>query len=161
MTTRTTVKKSDSKATNSLILKDLSLALLTPDQCDAITKANYHHPESRLILQFFLHANYAWHLARKIQNKPSSIDSIDWALYEKNTAKLITESLSKLLPGVSTEPWNPDKPAPIPLSKPARKTKTAVKQACGCTQKHSSAAGVVEACQLGKAQGQDESWTGY
>jgi hypothetical protein len=58
MTTRTSVRKSDSKASDSLILKDLSLALLTPDQFQAITAANYHHPESRLILQLFLHANY-------------------------------------------------------------------------------------------------------
>jgi len=120
MTTRTAVRKSDSKASDSLILKDLSLALLTPDQFQAITTANYHHPESRLILQLFLHANYGWHLARKIQNKPSSIDSIDWASYEKNTAKLLTDSLSKLLPGVSIEPWNPDKPPgavfQVPLS---------------------------------------------
>jgi len=161
MTTRTAVRKSDSKASDTLILKDLSLALLTPDQFQAITTANYHHPESRLILQLFLHANYGWHLARKIQNKPSSIDSIDWALYEKNTAKLVTDSLSKLLPGVSSEPWNHSKPAPIPPSKPARKTRTAVKQACGCSEKHSQAAGVVDACARGKAQGQDESWTGY
>jgi hypothetical protein len=161
MTTRTTVRKTDSKASASLILKDLSLELLTADQFQAITEANYHHPESRLVLQLFLHASYGWHLARKIQNKPSSIDSIDWALYEKNTAKLITESLSKLLPGISTEPWKPDIRGPVPPSKPARKTRTAVKQACGCSEKHSQAAGVVDACALGKAQGQDESWTGY
>jgi len=109
----------------------------------------------------FLHANYGWHLARKIQNKPSSIDSIDWALYEKNAAKLLTETLSKLLPGISTEPWKPDIRGPVPPSKPARKTRMAAKQACGCTEKHSQAAGVVDACARGKAQGQDESWTGY
>jgi hypothetical protein len=36
-----------------------------------------------------------------------------------------------------------------------------LKQACGCKHKHSDAAGVVAACQLGQAQGQDETWTGY
>ncbi len=34
------------------------------------------------------------------------------------------------------------------------------RQACGC-RKHSAAAGVVEACLLGRAQGADEYWTGY
>jgi len=34
-------------------------------------------------------------------------------------------------------------------------------QACGCSHKHSDAVGVVAACQLGQAQGQDETWTGY
>ena len=36
-----------------------------------------------------------------------------------------------------------------------------VRQACGCRQKHSDAAGVIDAYQLGKEQGQDEMWTGY
>jgi len=127
----------------------------------SITRANHHHPESFLVLQLFLHANYAWHLARKIQNKPSSIDSIDWALYEKNTAKLLNQSLSKLLAGISTEPWKPDIGEPVPEAKPAKKSRVAARQNCGCSHKHSQAAGVVDACELGKAQGQDESWTGH
>ncbi|MBZ0189071.1 MAG: hypothetical protein K8F91_22690 [Candidatus Obscuribacterales bacterium] len=36
-----------------------------------------------------------------------------------------------------------------------------MRQACGCRQKHSDAAGVIEACRLGQEQGQDELWTGY
>jgi hypothetical protein len=35
------------------------------------------------------------------------------------------------------------------------------RQACGCRHKHSDAAGVVAACQLGQDQAQDEMWTGY
>ena len=35
------------------------------------------------------------------------------------------------------------------------------KQACGCRYKHSDAAGVVAACQLGQEQGRNESWTGF
>jgi hypothetical protein len=161
MTTRTVAKKSTAKASNAPILKDLSLQLLTADQFEAITKANYYHPDSRLVLQLFLHVNYSWHLARNIQNKPSSLGSIDWVLYEKNAEKLIAESLSKLLSGISPEPWNLEAPAPVPASKPQRKTRAVTRQACGCSQQHSQAAGVVAACQLGKAQGQDESWTGY
>lgn len=34
-------------------------------------------------------------------------------------------------------------------------------QACGCRNKHSDAAGVIEACMLGREQGQDEYWTGF
>ena len=160
MTTRT-ARTSTPKASTTPILKGLSQQLLTQEQFEAITKANYYHPESRLVLQLFLHANYSWHLARKIQNKPSSLDSIDWALLEKNAEKLIIESLSKLLSGISREPWYPDAPAPVPASKPSRKAKPVARQACGCSQQHSQAAGVVAACQLGKAQGQDESYTGY
>lgn len=42
-----------------------------------------------------------------------------------------------------------DPPAPSP------------KQDCGCRRKHSDAAGVIAACQLGQEQGRDEMWTGY
>lgn len=158
MNTRPTTKKASSatktKSSNALILKDLPLELLSPEQFEAVTKANYHHPESRLILQLFLKANYIWQLARKIQHKPSAIDTIDWSLIEKNTVKLINETLDKLLTGVDVQ-------APVAPVEPATKKKSALKQACGCRQKHSDAAGVVEACMRGKAQGQDESWTGY
>jgi hypothetical protein len=161
MIKRTTTKKSTAKADNTSVLKDLSFQLLTPEQFDAITKANYPHPESRLVLLLFLHANYSWQLARKIQNKPSDLDSIDWVLYEKDAEKLITETLSKLLSGVSRESWHLAAPVPVPASKSQRKTRESTAQACGCRQPHSQAAGVIAACQLGKAQGADESWTGY
>ena len=165
--TSTTTKKTDSstqsKATNALILKDLPLEIVTPEQYESITRANYYHPESRLILELFLQTNYLWQLARKIQHKPESIASINWSSIERSTGKLISQSLSKLLTGIDNKPWNQDLPAPPVLaSKPTKKTKTAQqKQACGCSTKHSDAADVVEACQLGKAQGSDESWTGY
>ena len=158
MNTRPTTKKAISatktKTSNALILKELPLELLTPEQFEAVTKANYYHPESRLILQLFLKANYIWQLARKIQHKPSAIDTIDWSLIEKNTAKLINETLSKLLTGVNVQ-------APAPPVALSTKKKPALKQACGCRHKHSDAAGVVEACLRGQAEGRDESWTGY
>ncbi len=158
MNTRPTTKKATSttktKTSKSLILKDLPLELLTPEQFEAVTKANYYHPESRLILQLFLKANYIWQLARKIQHKPSAIDTIDWSLIEKNTAKLINETMSKLLTGVNVQ-------SPAPPVAPATKKKPVPKQACGCRHKHSDAAGVVEACLHGQAEGRDESWTGY
>lgn len=129
MSIRSTTKKTtartkcDTDNSNALILKELPLQLLTPEQYEAITRANYYHPESRLILQLFLQANYTWQLARKLQNKPTSIDSIDWALVETNTAKLINESLVKLLPGIDNQPWNPV-PQPPPPAKPGRKKST-------------------------------------
>ena len=155
----TTVKRS--RAATAPVLKDLDMLLLTPEQSEAITKANYYHPDSRLVLQLFLHVNYSWHMARKIQNKPSTVDTIDWAALEKSAARLISDSLARLLVGVSREPWDVLPPAPPPVSKPARRLKEPVRQACGCTRKHSKAAGVIEACALGKAQGADETWTGY
>ena len=161
MIKRTTTKKSTAKADNTSVLKDLSFQLLTPEQFEAIAKANYPHPESRLVMLLFLHANYSWQLARKIQNKPSNIHSIDWVLYEKDAKKLITEILSKLLSGVSKEPWHLAAPSAVPAAKSQRKTREVTAQACGCRQPHSKAAGVIAACQLGKAQGADESWTGY
>ncbi|MBX9719946.1 MAG: hypothetical protein K2X81_01000 [Candidatus Obscuribacterales bacterium] len=170
MATRATSKKtpteSKSKTSNALILKNLPLELLTPEQFEAVTKANYHHPESRLILLLFLQTNYLRQLACKIQNKPESISSINWSSIERSTAKIINESLEKLLNGIDNKPWKPTAAPlaaePASISKPARKAKTAaLKQACGCTTKHSNAAGVVAACQLGKDQGRDESWTGY
>ncbi len=94
----TQTKKADSKK--------LSLsndAALSPEQYEQITRNNYYHPESKLILQLFLQVNYTCQLARKIQQKPSLIDTIDWALIERNTAKVISETKSKLLVGVTVQ----------------------------------------------------------
>ena len=125
----------------------MPLELLTPEQFEAVTAANYHHPESRIILYLFLHTNHLWQLARKIQNNPAALAETNWASIEKNTAKCINETLEKLLTGVVV-----GKPAPAP--------KRRRKLECGCSH-HSDAAGVVEACMLGQQQGQDETWTGY
>jgi hypothetical protein len=163
MTTRTTTRKTTPPARSKpgTILKDLPVELLTPEQFEAVTKANYHHPDSRLVLSLFLNANYFWQIARKMQNKPSPITSIDWALIEKNTAALISNSLSKLLSGIDRQPWQVEACPVEPKSKTESKTKSSKLQSCGCRDKHSQAAGVVEACKLGKRQGNDESWTGY
>ncbi|MBY0552040.1 MAG: hypothetical protein K2W95_32450 [Candidatus Obscuribacterales bacterium] len=139
------------------VLEDLDLALLTPEQFEAMTKANYHHPESRLILMLFLQANYLWQLARKLQNKSSGIDKIDWALIEKNTAAMLCDTLSKLLTGVKPEPWQLP---PVKAPEPPKPRKRKPRLACGCAH-HSDAAGVVEACILGQEQGGDETWTGF
>lgn len=147
---RTTAKKVFSKDPNAQILKDLPLSLLSPEQYEAITKANYYHPESRLVLELFLHTDYLWQLARKIQNKSTSIEFINWAMIEKNTAKAIDATLQQLLNGVRVEARK--------IAEPKHKARKRL--ACGCTQ-HSDAAGVVEACMLGQEQGRDELWTGY
>ena len=164
-TTRTTAKKAEppvkTEAENAVIFKGLDLEILTPEQSEAVTRANYYHPESRLVLELFLETNYLWQLARRIQHKPDSIASINWPVIERSTARIINQSLSKLLAGVNREPWNMGPPVPLSSSKPARKSKPACRQACGCSQKHSDAAGVVAACQLGQDQGRDESWTGH
>jgi len=165
MAARTTTRKTTKQPAPGAIetaLKDLSLQLLTPDQFEAVTKANYYHPDSRLVLQLFLYVNYIWQISRRLQNDPATVSSFDWMLIEKNTAKLISDSLSKLLSGIDTQPWNKDLTASKTSSKLTRNTvKLVPKQACGCRFKHSDAAGVVEACELGRAQGQDETWTGY
>lgn len=147
---RTATKKGPPKDLNAQILKDLPVALLSPEQYEAITKANYYHPESRLILQLFLQTDYLWQLARKMQSKSSTIEFINWAVIEKNTAKAIHETLDKLLSGVRVEAKQAAEP----------KSKSRKRLACGCAH-HSDAAGVIEACLLGQEQGSDELWTGY
>lgn len=147
---RTTRKPKEAKVSNVVLLKDLPLQILSPEQYEAITKANYYHPESRLILQLFLQTDYLWQIARKVQDKPSTIDTINWAGIEKSTAKLLNETLDKLLAGVQIQTVE------IPEPKPKKRKRLA----CGCSH-HSDAAGVVEACMLGQEQGRDETWTGY
>jgi hypothetical protein len=144
-------RKTSTAKSNTVILKDLPLELLTPEQFEAVTRANYHHAESRLILYLFLHTNHLWQLARKIQNNPAMLETINWASIEKNTARCINETLDKLLTGVVVA-----KPDTVAAEPPKRRRKLA----CGCAS-HSNAAGVVEACMLGKQQGQDERWTGH
>lgn len=139
------------------IYDDLDLALLTPQQFEAITKANYHHPESRLVLTLFLQANYVWQLARKLQNKPSAIDEVNWAIIEKNTASLLRDTLDKLLTGVNRDAWPLGSVKPV---EPVKLRKRRPRLACECTH-HSDAAGVVEACIAGQEQGTDERYTGY
>ena len=160
-TTKTTVpvKKSSSRTMPDLkVLKDLSEQLLTPEQFEAVTKVNYHHPDSRVVLHLFLHANYVWQIARKLQNDPALVDSFDWATIEKNSCKLVNDTLAKLLTGIDPTSWTGLPPTAVVTSKPARKAKPRL--ACGCAY-HSYAAGVVDACQSGQEQGRDETWTGY
>lgn len=144
------------------VLDDLDLSQLSPDQYEAITKANYYHPETRLILMLFLQVDHLWQLARKMQNKSSSVKEINWTLVEKNSGSLIRDTLAKLLTGVTPQAWTtepkPAKPAPAPAKKSPPKRKPRL--ACGCAH-HSDAAGVVEACLLGQEQGADERWTGF
>lgn len=154
------VKKSSSRTIPDLkVLKDLSEQLLTPEQFEAVTKVNYHHPDSRVVLHLFLHANYVWQIARKLQNDPALVDSFDWATIEKNSGKLVNETLAKLLTGIDPSSWTGNQPVPAKGSKPVRGTprpKAKSRLACGCKY-HSDAAGVVEACQLGQMQGADEA----
>lgn len=165
MSTRTTTRKTTKQAApkdSNAVLTDLSMQLLTPDQFEAVTRANYYHPDSRLVLHLFLYVNYIWQISRRLQNNPSVVNSFDWALVEKNTARLISDSLSRLLSGIDRQAWTDDLTASMSSSKLTPNTvKLVPKQACGCRFKHSDAAGVVEACELGRAQGQDETWTGY
>jgi hypothetical protein len=85
--------------------KELPTDLLSPEEYSAMTAANYHHPESRLILQLFLHVNYLWQLSRHMQNKPSSIPVVDWQTIEINAGMCIRSTCNKLLGGVEVSPW--------------------------------------------------------
>ena len=53
-TTRTTAKKTEppvkTGAENAVILKGLPMELLTPEQSEAVTAANYYHPEDLSII---------------------------------------------------------------------------------------------------------------
>ena len=108
--TETKPKAAPAKATKqalsrTTILKDQELQLLMPDEFEAITKANYYHPESRIVLQLFLQANYFWHITRFMQGKKTSIKELDWVRLEINTSTLISKTLETLLTGVQVTPW--------------------------------------------------------
>lgn len=106
---RTTTKKTVSKSRKATIhkhLEDQPLDLLSPQEFQAITAANYDHPESRIILRLFLHVNYFWHVSRHMQGPRSGISSIDWNCIEENAAQTIRDTFEKLLPGVETSAWD-------------------------------------------------------
>jgi hypothetical protein len=84
---------------------ELPMKLLTDEEYEAITRANYEHPESRLILQLFLQVNYLWHLSRQMQNKSSSIPVVDWLTVEMTARKTIMATFTKLLLGVDISAW--------------------------------------------------------
>ena len=104
-TTKTSVAK-ESKPKIHRHVEDQPLELLAPGEYEAITAANYEHPESRIILRLFLHANYFWQISRYMQGLPSSVTSVDWARMEANSGQLIRNTFEKLLPGVQTTAWD-------------------------------------------------------
>lgn len=82
------------------------LDLLAPQEFEAITAANYEHPESRIILRLFLQVNYIWHVSRHMQGLPSTVSAVDWKRLEENSAQAIRNTFQKLLPGVETTAWD-------------------------------------------------------
>lgn len=96
------------KATKIKVRKDVEeqLELLTPQEYEAITSANYGHPESRVVLRMFLQINYFWHLSRHMQGLPSSVSAVDWKKVEENSAQTIRNTFHMLLPEVPTNPWD-------------------------------------------------------
>ncbi len=101
----TAAKPTKQALSRPAVLKDQELRLLAPDQFEAITKANYYHPESRIVLQLFLQANYFWQITRLMQGKKTSIKEVDWVRMEINTSALISKTLETLLTGVEVTPW--------------------------------------------------------
>lgn len=87
-------------------LEDQQLELLAPQEFEAITAANYGHPESRIILRMFLHVNYFWHISRHMQGLPSSVSAVDWKKVEDNSAQAIRNTFHMLIPGVRTSAWD-------------------------------------------------------
>src|ERR1035437_9606621 len=104
-TTKTAVAK-ESKTKNTKLLDDQPLELLSPQEYEAITAANYHHPESRIILRLFMHVNYFWHISRHMQGLPSSVTAVDWQKIEQTSGQLIRNTFQKLMPGVKTSEWD-------------------------------------------------------
>jgi hypothetical protein len=102
-TSKTKVAKTETRV--SLDMTEVPLDLLSPEEYEAITRANYEHPESKLVLQLFVQVNYLWHLSRHMQNKPSSIPVVDWLTVEMSARRTIMATLAKLLVGVSISPW--------------------------------------------------------
>ena len=98
--------KSKPKPSVKINQKELPLQLLSPEEFEAITKANYYHPESQLILRLFLHICHFWHIARQMQDKPTQLPKpVEWESVELSASKLIQETLNQLLPGVAVTPW--------------------------------------------------------
>jgi hypothetical protein len=133
-TTATATKKQSSSATKKQppakknspgsrsLLRDANWQLLAPDEFEAITRANYEHPESRLILELFLQVNYLWHLSKYMQNRSAFIKSVDWVEVQLAAQSTIHKTLAQLLKGVDTAPWKKeDKPTRAPAA--ARLTK--------------------------------------
>lgn len=104
-TTKSSVAKV-SKATIHRHVEDQPLELLSPEEYEAITAANYEHPESRIILRLFLQTNYIWHVSRHMQGLPSQVTAVDWKRMEENSAQAIRNTFQKLLPGVQTTAWD-------------------------------------------------------
>lgn len=104
-TTKTTPAKTTKPKVHRHI-EEQPLDLLSPEEFNAITAANYEHPESRIILRLFMHVNYFWHVSRHMQGLPSAVNKVDWAAMESNAAQTIRNSFSKLLPGVQTTAWD-------------------------------------------------------
>lgn len=110
-TTKPTTEKTNKPKLHKHV-EDQPLDLLSPAEFEAITLANYEHPESRIILRLFLHVNYFWHVSRHMQGLPSSVSAVDWSKIESNSAQAIRNTFQKLLPGVNTTAWDgriPDK----------------------------------------------------
>lgn len=87
-------------------VEDQPLELLTPAEYEAITMANYEHPESRIILRLFLQVNYIWQVSLHMQDLPSPVMTVGWARVETNAAQAIRNTFDKLLPGVQTTAWD-------------------------------------------------------
>jgi hypothetical protein len=110
-----TTKTNAAKTTKPKVhrhVEDQPLELLAPQEFEAITAANYEHPEARIILRLFLQVNYIWHVSPHMQGLPSAVTAVDWKRVEENSAQAIRNTFQKLLPGVQTTAWNgriPDK----------------------------------------------------
>ncbi|MBX9569245.1 MAG: hypothetical protein K2X77_10140 [Candidatus Obscuribacterales bacterium] len=89
----------------AFVLKGQKLEILSRAEFEAITKANYYHPESRLILQLFLQVHYAWQISKLMQGKASTVKTIDWSRFESACSKLLLSSFGDLLSGVQVSPW--------------------------------------------------------
>ena len=87
-------------------LEDQPLELLSPEEYEAITAANYHHPESRIILRLFMHVSHYWHVSRHMQGLPSAVTAVDWHKLEETSGQLIRNTFQKLMPGVKTSAWD-------------------------------------------------------
>jgi hypothetical protein len=104
-------KTKDKPQSEKLNWKELPMEILSPDEFEAITKANYFHPESQLILKLFLQVNYFWHITRQMQGKPTHLPKdVDWTIVEESAARLIAQTLNQLLTGVTISSWATSKP---------------------------------------------------
>lgn len=103
---KATATRTKKKQSEKELIEHIQESILTPEQYEALTKANYTHPKSRMVLRLFLHLSFFWHVCRYMQGKSDVIAGISWSEMERHARQLIDKVLADLLQGIDQDDWN-------------------------------------------------------